>query len=227
MTPPSQSVPVNGGAFTIKIATSCTWTAIAGDPWIAVAQPTAATGSGSVSFTVGANPGTATRSGSIAIGSAIFPVSQAGAGCTIALASAGATVPATAQNGSFTVAVNAGCTIGALPDVPWIVAMVNGSTVAYSVSANPSGQSRSGNILVGSQKFTITQAGAACAFIVSPETIAIPASGGHGEDRYRHGRRLRLEPAEQDRFRGEHCPDFRNRIEFGHLQAYGSFPWAL
>ncbi|MDQ6664855.1 MAG: hypothetical protein M3Z23_10725 [Acidobacteriota bacterium] len=181
LTPASESVPASGGAFSIRVATSCTWTATAGDPWIAITQPAAATGNGAFSFTVAANSGASARSGSIAIGPAVFPISQAGAVCTIALSAQGVSVSSAAQNGTFSVTANAGCTVSALPDVPWITAVVNMTTVSYSVSANPSGQSRSGNILVGGQKFTITQAGVACTFTLSPAMIVIPASGGAGK----------------------------------------------
>ncbi len=163
ITPSSQSVAATGGTFTLKVATTCTWTATASDTWIAIASP-GATGNGDLTLTVAPNAGTSSRGGSITVGSKVVPISQAGAGCSLALTSASAAVPATAQTGTFTFTANAGCAAAATPDVPWITAAVSGNSVTYTVTANGSPQARSGSILLSGQKFTINQAGGVCTF---------------------------------------------------------------
>lgn len=73
------SLPVEGGTGTVNVTAdpeTTAWTAISGAPWITV-SPAQFTGSGSVNYSVGANPETTARQGVIRLGSAIFTISQA------------------------------------------------------------------------------------------------------------------------------------------------------
>lgn len=75
--PASQTVPAAGGSFSIDVtatSTGCAWTADTTDPWITGVSG-GATGNGSVTYSVAANPGTA-RSGAVTIGGQSFTVSQ-------------------------------------------------------------------------------------------------------------------------------------------------------
>jgi hypothetical protein len=64
------------GTFTVTTASGCVWSASTNQSWISASGSGSA--SGSVSFTVAANPGTTQRAGAIAIGSQVFTIIQNG-----------------------------------------------------------------------------------------------------------------------------------------------------
>lgn len=78
--PVSQSfaATANAGIASITTQPACGWTATASNPWIIPAQ-TSGTGSGSLAYTVTANPGGA-RAGTLTISGQVLTISQAGAG---------------------------------------------------------------------------------------------------------------------------------------------------
>lgn len=78
--PAGVTVIASGGTTTVTVTTpaGCAWTASSSLQWIAV-QPSAGSGTGSVSVTVAANTMTSTRSGAITIGGQTFTVTQNGA----------------------------------------------------------------------------------------------------------------------------------------------------
>lgn len=77
------NVPVNGGSYSIAVATQagCSWTASESLSWVSITSGISGTGSGTVSYTVSGNPGTA-RAGTLSIAGQSFDVSQAGEGPT-------------------------------------------------------------------------------------------------------------------------------------------------
>ena len=78
MSPPSQSIGAAGGLGSTAITSGigCTWTATSNDPWITVTAGATHTGSGTVTFSSGANTGPA-RTGTLSIAGQIFTVNQA------------------------------------------------------------------------------------------------------------------------------------------------------
>jgi hypothetical protein len=164
----SASAPAAGGAFTVAgtaAPAGCAWTAVSNASWIA-----ATSGTGTVSYTVSANPSASSRTGTITIAGQTFTVTQAGAAaatCTYTLSPASASAPA--AGGAFTVAVSASagaCAWSAAPNDLWITLTgwtsgVGNGAVAYAVTANSSTSSRTGTITIAGQTFTVTQAGAA------------------------------------------------------------------
>ncbi len=63
--------------MTVKASTNtCQWTAMSGVAWITVTSGSAVTGSGVVSYTVAANAGSTTRTGTITIAGQIFTITQ-------------------------------------------------------------------------------------------------------------------------------------------------------
>ena len=78
MSPPSQSIGAAGGLGSTAITSGigCTWTATSNDPWITVTAGATHTGSGTVTFSSGANTGPA-RIGTLSIAGQIFTVNQA------------------------------------------------------------------------------------------------------------------------------------------------------
>ncbi len=83
--------------------------------------------------------------------------------CVTSISLAETTVAA--MGGTYTVNVEAGCNWWATSDVPWLTIASGGSgdtgagTVNYTVATNPSGEPRVGTITIGTETFTVSQAG--------------------------------------------------------------------
>jgi Viral BACON domain/Putative binding domain, N-terminal len=177
----SASAPASGGngTFDVRTADGCGWSAASDASWLTVTAGAAGTGNGTVRYTVAANAGPQ-RSGTITAAGQTFTVTQSG-GCAFSISAAGQTVPAAGGSGSFAVNTSQACAWTATSNVPWIGITAGASgngpgTVAFTVAPSSSA-SRSGTITAGGQAFTVTQ-DSGCSAVVSPETIAVPASGG-------------------------------------------------
>lgn len=78
--PTRASAPATGGRFTatVKINSGCSWNAVSGSPWIAIAGSGAGNGGATVNYSVAINPSVLSRSGSIAIAGQTLRVTQLG-----------------------------------------------------------------------------------------------------------------------------------------------------
>ena len=175
------------GSVTVTAGTGCTWTAASNVGWITINAGTAGTGNGTVSYSVAANAGTTSRTGTMTIGGQTFSVTQAGAPCTFTISPASSNLTTSAAaTGTVTVTAGTGCGWTAASNVGWmtISAGTSGSgngSVSYSVAANAGTTSRTGTMTIGGQTFNVTQAGAPCTFTISPTssnlTSSLAASG--------------------------------------------------
>ncbi|MCC6132445.1 MAG: hypothetical protein IT186_21180 [Acidobacteria bacterium] len=105
----SATVPRSGGSnlfFSVQAsAPSCAWTASTSTSWITLAT-TGGTGTGPVTYSVGANPGTASRTGTITAAAKVFTVTQPGQTCpTITISPE--TIPPARINVPYSVALTA------------------------------------------------------------------------------------------------------------------------
>ena len=166
------SVPAGGGNGSVGVIAPavCTWSSITNNPdWLTIASSGAA-GNSDVQFVAVANPNSTARTGSLTVAGQAYTVTQAAAPCSYALSASSAAIISDGGGGSFTFTSSAGgCPATAVSYSGWLHATPtptgsNSGSVAYSVDANPTGSSRSGTIQVGDQTFTVTQAGAPCAF---------------------------------------------------------------
>jgi C1A family cysteine protease len=75
-----QSFPSSGGTSDEIVTTQsgCSWTATSNDSWITITSGSSGTGSGTVSYSVSANAGSISRTGTMLIAGLTFTVSQAG-----------------------------------------------------------------------------------------------------------------------------------------------------
>ena len=175
-TPPAAGAT---GTFDVRTADGCGWSASSNANWLTVTTGPTGNGNGTVGYTVAANTG-AERTGTITAAGQTFTVVQSG-GCTFTLSSNGQTVSAAGGSGSFAVSTPLSCAWTAAASAPWISitsgASGNGpGNVLFAVSANAS-TARTGTIVVEGQTFTVTQE-SGCSAVVSPDTIAVPSSGG-------------------------------------------------
>jgi hypothetical protein len=163
LNPTSTVLPASGGTSSITVGvtgSTCPITATANASWIAIAS-TSATG---VTFTVGANPGAAERTGTIRIADQTFSVTQAGSSCTYSLTKSTETFFATAGSGSTAVVTPGGCPWVAGASDPWVSVTspannVGPGTVTFTLAANPNATRRSASLFLGGQNFVVVQAG--------------------------------------------------------------------
>jgi hypothetical protein len=110
---------------------------------------------------------------------------QTVAGCAFAIDSTGQSFGASGGGGTAInlTAGNSTCHWRANSDVSWITVTSmpfgygNGS-VTYSVTPNPSGQPRTGTLVIGGNLATVTQAGAGCTIMLGASQFALTSSGG-------------------------------------------------
>ena len=138
-------------------------------------------GNGSVGYRIDANPTYAVRTGAITVGGAVFTVSQAGLPCP-AVSFAPTAQSAQPPGGSFSIAITSPCGWTASSEASWITLSANSGaasgTLAYTVAADNTGQSRTGIILIGNATFTVVQSSINCTFTVAPLSFNIGSAGG-------------------------------------------------
>jgi hypothetical protein len=181
--PDSQSVPSSGGSGSVSVtaAAGCAWTAKSNESWIAIGSGGSGAGNGTVNYSVAATTGPA-RSGTLTVAGRTFTVNQ-GEGCTAALSSANASVPASGGSGTFDVNTAGGCGWSASSNASWITISSGASgtgkgTVHYAAAAN-TGAQRTGTITAAGQTFTIAQDGG-CTFAIAPSSQDVGSSGTGG-----------------------------------------------
>jgi uncharacterized protein (TIGR03437 family) len=125
-----------------------------------------------VSYTVAANAGTTSRTGTITVGGQTFTVTQAAApACSYSITPSTNTMSAQGGSGSFVVTAGSSCSWTASVSSSassWLHLGSSSSgtgngTVGYSADVNTSTVSRTGTITVASSTFTLTEAGGASA----------------------------------------------------------------
>jgi hypothetical protein len=180
-----QSFNSTGGTGSVGVTTAaqdCAWSATSNDGWINVTSGASGTGNGSVGFSVGANPNSATRTGTITIAGQTFTITQTGISCTFSISP---TSRAFAYNGGAdSVGVTAAasdCSWSASSNDSWITINfgatgIGNGTVNYSVAAN-SGAARNGTMAIAGQTFTVTQAASPGVLQFSPATYSVGEGG--------------------------------------------------
>jgi hypothetical protein len=156
----------------LTASAGCAWTVTSSDPsWLTV-SPASGSGNATVNFTAAANSATTSRSAKLTVGGKTVDVIQAGntgTGCIYAFGSdANPVFPdnTTAAHGSGTgsvpVSAPGGCAWTSSSDVSWITVTAGasvasgGSTVQYSIAANPGG-ARVGTLTIAGMTYTVTQ----------------------------------------------------------------------
>lgn len=188
--PAAQSFAAAGGAggpVRVTTGAGCPWTARTTDTWLTLTGGATGTGNGGVTFTVAANTGAA-RSGSIAIGSQTFMVSQEAAPtvCAITITPTRHTAGHAGGTGAaITVSTGPTCAWAAASNSTWLAVLtgVSGTgngTVTFRVDANDTGTARTGTLAIGGQTLTVEQAGAPCTYTLNPSRTDAPPSGQTG-----------------------------------------------
>ena len=188
LAPAGVSVPAAGATGSVNVtanSSSCDRSAASTVPWITISFGASGTGNGAFGYTVAPNTTGGARSGTVSVGNQTFTVYQEAGACTIVIAPAWANLEAKGGAGAITVAATPGCNWAATPTADWIT-ITYGATgvgdggVGYAVPANTLLNPRSGAINIGSQAFSIMQAGTSCSYSLSPGSASISPSGGAG-----------------------------------------------
>ena len=184
ISPASPSLAPVAGNYTLHVSatTGCPWTAVSRSNWITVAGGASGSGNGIVNYSAAANTTMSTRSGAIAIAGLSLTVIQA-ATVPFSLNPATASVGAAATTGSVAVSVvspNASWT--AVSNTGWITVTsaasgIGNKIVSYSVAANTTSATRTGTITIAGLPFTVTQAGASCAYSLGTARVTPNPTG--------------------------------------------------
>ena len=191
ISPTSQGFTSAGGAGTVNVTTlsGCAWTASSSIPWIMITSGASGSGSGTVAYSVAANPGTGTRSAGFTVAGQTFTVTQTGtpASCVTSLNPTSSSFLASGGTAAVTVNAPFGCSWVAISNDTWITIVSGGSGTGtgktkYLVAANSSSSPRNGSITVGSRALTISQAAASssCSFSLGATSQSFGAAGGTG-----------------------------------------------
>jgi hypothetical protein len=163
ISPTSASVASGSGAGSVTVTTQagCGWAASSNAAFLGISSGGSGNGSGSVGYTVSANSGQSTRSGSLTIAGHTFTVNQA-APCSYTLTPTSTSAPAAGGNASLGVSAGPGCSWTTTSNAPFL-GVVSGSgsgngSVSYNVTANGI-SARSGTLTVGGRTFTVNQFG--------------------------------------------------------------------
>lgn len=123
--PASVSITGSGGNSSTGVLTAqgCNWSATSSQPWISITSGDSGTSSGSVSFSVGANPTTIPRTGTISVGNpsanAAFSVFQAGV-CAYTLSADTVAIPSGGGSATVSVSTQPECVWSAVSNSTWI-----------------------------------------------------------------------------------------------------------
>jgi hypothetical protein len=143
----------------------CAWTVSNTNTWVSIVSGTNGIGSGTIIYTVAANPTALARSGNLLVGDQLFAITQSGSSCAYALSPASGSHNSASLTGLVSVTTAVGCNWTVFNTNAWISILsgANGtgsSTVIYKVTANTSTAVRTGNIYIAGQLFIVTQSGA-------------------------------------------------------------------
>ena len=175
----------SGGAGLIGITTNgsnCTWAASSGAPWASL-NALSGTGNGTIGVTLQSNAAsTSPRFGALTIAGQVVNLQQDGTACTFSLKSAAGAAPASGGAGSASVVAPSVCGWNAVSNnLPWLTITSSGSggtaDVQFVAQPNPSAIPRVGTLTIAGLAYTLTQAGAPCAYALSHTNTQIAAAG--------------------------------------------------
>ncbi len=178
-----------GGTGIVSVTTTpsdCEWSAVASASWIAIVTGATGQGAGSIKYSIATNASGQARAGTIAVGGQAHTITQDAQGaCAYDVSSSATTFDSGGGGGTLTISTSGSCSWTVSSGESWI-AIVSGAsgqgpgTAAFSVSANPGSAPRTGIIRGADRDVSIAQAGAECAYTVTPQSAAFGSDGGPG-----------------------------------------------
>ena len=188
--PGSATIESDGGTGTVTVtaAAGCSWTATASAAWIAITGGSSGSGAGTVTYAIGANGSTTSRTGTVTIAGRTHAVTQQGRApvvCGYDLSPAQAEFSKDGGSGTLTVTAPTDCTWTATSSGSWltVTAGAQGSgtnTVSYTVARSTEIPDRTATIAVADRRFTVKQSGdvGGCQYSVAPVLFTTCMPGG-------------------------------------------------
>jgi hypothetical protein len=177
------SFPASGGTGTIRISTNreCGWSVQSDAAWLTLAAPLSGQGTGSLQYSVAANPDPPPRTAVIRVDDRQLPISQEGTPCGYRLSSTQESVDQ--SGGERTIQVTTAstqCRWTAAADVGWITIASGQSgsgsgAVSFTVDAT-SGPERTGTVTIAGVAVAVMQSRGCRYSVDSPPPL--PAAGG-------------------------------------------------
>jgi hypothetical protein len=188
VSPLSQSVAQAAGILTINVTAQpgCDWRASSNATWLRVLWGGLAYGNGSAGFSVAANTGGFSRTGTVTVAGKTITVTQTGP-CTYSVSPTNPQIPSSGGPNTISVTAGVGCDWSAsvAAAAPWITITSGQSgsgngAVAYSVAANPATSSRTGTMTVAGKTVTVKQAAdlASCTYALAYTSKTLSWCGG-------------------------------------------------
>jgi hypothetical protein len=198
--PTAASFDRSGGTGTLNVdaAGVCAWTVQNSANWITVMSGNGGQGGGQVKYSVGANPTTAARVGTLEVAGANVTITQAATPCTYTVDPTSISAGAAASTGTVNVASQSGCAWTATSNVSWITVTSGASgsgsgATGYSIAANAGTSGRTGTLTVAGRSVSIVQTAASggsepppappspnCDYSLAPTSASFGSSGGTG-----------------------------------------------
>ncbi|HEY0551744.1 MAG TPA: BACON domain-containing carbohydrate-binding protein, partial [Verrucomicrobiae bacterium] len=163
---------------------SCAWSIENTNNWISI-PASAGTNSGTLNYVVAGNPSLVPRTGVIRIAGQSFIVSQEA--CSYSIAPSSRTHTYLADTGTVAVVAENICSWAVSNTNNWvsIIEYASGgtgnATVKYTITKNPTSESRSAPFAVAGYPFIVTQSGKPCLYTLEPEESSYVEAGGVGE----------------------------------------------
>ena len=179
--PTTVTVAATAGSSSVTITTTsgCTWQVSDNATWLTPGV-SSGSGSGTVTFSVTANPSSSPRTAQLTIAGIAVNVTQQGA-CVYTVTPPTITLGAGAGSSSVQVTTAAGCTWQVSDNASWLTPGVSSGsgpgTVSFSVTANTGASVRSAQLTVAGIAVTVSQQGT-CAYNVTPTTITLTPEAG-------------------------------------------------
>ena len=165
------------GSVAVTTGLGCLWNVVNTNSWITITSGLTSTNNGTVTYTVGPNPASYGRTGVVSIAGINYSVSQTGAACTYSLSSSLVQHSAAVETGAVTVITPLGCVWNVVNTNSWIATIpltsgTGGGPLSYTVATNPAVLGRTGFVTIANQVLQVRQAGAPCAYVISPNSFA-------------------------------------------------------
>ena len=182
ISPENVTVAASGGSGQVVVtaaAPACAWKVISNTSWITIVSGGAASGNGTVGYSVQPSSTSLVRHGSVMIAGRTFAVTQEGRPCTYAITPAQMTIGNAARNDKVALTTPDGCPWSPQSQVSWLTltssqARTGSGNINFSVKANTTSTQRQGTITAGGQTFTMIQnPKSACEFSVSPASFTL------------------------------------------------------
>ncbi|MCZ2147839.1 MAG: SBBP repeat-containing protein [Bryobacterales bacterium] len=175
--------PKTAGAYLLDVSSApgCAWSTSTDASWVAL-NTTAGVGNGQVSYTVAANAGPS-RTAHITVAGQTYTIQQVTGQC-ITLANTGSWFPQ--SGGAYNLQVFASCPWTASVNVNWITGVTPAGSgdgvIQFTLAANNSSSSRTGQIDVSGSTYTVNQvggpAGLSCSYSLSRGSDSFASGGG-------------------------------------------------